>query len=127
VKRIHNSKEVKRLLSEEGPLMVIIYADWCGHCQESEQEWTKLANRVDGKATVYAIESSEYEEDDINGYPTMKIVKDGKLMEYSGSRHAPHMEKALLGRAALLGGKRARRSGTRRLRNRRRKTHRALR
>ena len=124
VKRIHTTKEAKDLMKANGPSMIVIYADWCGHCQRAEPELTKLANKVDGKATVYAIESDEYEGDDVNGYPTIKIVKNGKIEDYEGDRESSSMEKALLGSA---GGKRTRRGRTRRFGGRRRKTHRSLR
>ena len=126
VKRVHSTDEVKKLLGSEGPIMVVIYADWCGHCQAAEPELTKLADKVDGQASVYAIESEEYTGDDVSGYPTIKIVKKGKSRDYSGGRDASEMETALL-KGGLLGGKRSRRGGTRRLRNRRRKTNRASR
>lgn len=127
VKRVHSTDEIKKLMGSKGPAMVVIYADWCGHCQAAEPELTKLADKVDGKATVYAIESEEYEGDDVSGYPTIKIVKQGKARDYSGGRDATEMATALLDKRPLLGGKRPRRSGTRRLRGGRRKTHRALR
>lgn len=124
VKRVHSTKEIEKLLKEGGPHMVVIYADWCGHCQHAEPVLTELANKVDGKAAVYAIDESEYTGDAAKGYPTIKIVKGGVATDYQGDREVSSMEKALLGSA---GGKRSRRSGTRRLRNRRRKTHRSSR
>lgn len=127
VKRVHSTEEVTKLLKSSGPSMVIIYADWCSHCQSAEPEWKSLADKVDGKATVYAIESEDYKGGDVNGYPTMKIVKNGKAADYSGDRSADSMKDALLSKGNLLGGKRSRRRGTRRFRNRARKTHRALR
>lgn len=126
VRRVHSTDEVKKLLASDGPAMVVIYADWCGHCQAAEPELTKLANKVDGKASVYAIESEEYKGDDVSGYPTIKIVKKGKSQDYSGGRDVAEMEAALL-KGGLLGGKRSRRGGTRRLRGGRRKTHRSSR
>lgn len=116
VKRVRSMDEVKKLLKSDGPLMLVIYADWCGHCQAAEPEWTKLANSAD----VYAIESEEYTGDDVSGYPTMKIVKKGSARLYEGGRTAEEMKSALLS----TGGRRRR---TGRLRGRRRKTHRALR
>jgi len=127
VKRLRSTEEVKKLLKLKGPSMVIIYADWCGHCQSAEPEWTSLADKVDGKAAVYAIESEDYKGGDVSGYPTIKLVKGGKAVDYSGDRSAESMKDALLGKGDLLGGKRSRRRGTRRFRNRARKTHRALR
>ncbi len=126
VKRVHSTSEANKLMESDGPTMVIIYADWCRHCMDSESEWTKLADKVDGRATIYAIESQEYtDEDKVRGYPTIKIVKDGKSTDYAGQRKSDDMATALLG--SLRGGKRSRRSRTSRLRNRRRKTHRSFR
>lgn len=127
VKRVHDTAEIERLLKEGGPHMVVIYADWCGHCQAAEPVLTKLADKVDGKAAVYAIDESEYTGDAAKGYPTIKIVKGGVASDYSGEREVDLMEKALLGKGSALGGKRSRRGRTRRFRNRRRKTHRSSR
>lgn len=124
VKRVHSTDEIERLLKEGGPHMVVIYADWCGHCQEAEPIISELAEKVDGKSSVYVIDESEYTGNAAKGYPTIKIVKNGEAKDYEGDRKADAMAKALLG---SLGGKRSRRSGTRRLRNRRRKTHRSSR
>jgi len=125
VKRLHSTEEADRLLKEGGPHMVVIYADWCPHCKDAEPVLTELADRVDGKSTVYAIDESDYTGDAAKGYPTIKIVKGGVATDYSGDRSAASMEKALLG--GSLGGKRSRRGRTRRLGSRRRKTHRSLR
>ena len=127
VKLIHSTSEAKKLMKSSKPTMVLIYADWCGHCQAAAPEIKELARMVDGKATVYAIESAEYKGDDVNGFPTIKIVKNGSSINYDGDRSAEKMKEALLGESNTLGGKRSRRGRSRRLRNRARKTHRALR
>lgn len=120
VKKLKSTEEAKKLLTSEGPCMVIIYADWCGHCQAAEPEWNKLSKLVDGKADVYAIESADYTAGDVSSYPTMKIVKNGQSKDYEGDRSAENMKDALLGR---LGGKRTRGRRSRRLRRRTRKAH----
>ena len=126
VKRVKKTSEFEALLTSDGPNMMVIYADWCVHCQSAEPILTELANTVDGKATIYAIESQDYDGELAEGYPTMLIVKKGKLSKYDGDRKVDAMESALL-KGDLSGGKRSRRRGTRRLRKRARKTHRALR
>lgn len=125
VEQVRSTDEIKKLLQSSGPCMVIIYADWCGHCQSAVPEWKLLSKNVKGKAVVYAIESNDYKVGDVNSYPTMKIVKAGKASDYSGDRSAESMKDALL-KGNLAGGKRARRRGTRRLRKRARKTHRSF-
>ncbi len=124
VERVHDTDKIKELLKSKGPCMVIIYADWCGHCQASESAWTKLANMVDGEAAVYVIEEKEYKGGDVSSFPTIKIVKDGVATDYTDARTPENMKNALLG---TTGGKRSRRGRTRRFRNRRRKTHRSTR
>ena len=122
--RLKHTQEAKKLLSSRGPLMLVVYAKWCGHCKAMFETWRALSNKVKGKAKVYVIESSDYTSKDINGYPDMRIVKKGKSKKYEGGRKVEELEKELLEKS--LGGRR--RLGTLKLRNRVRKTaHRTLR
>lgn len=105
VKVLDTTDEAKKMMSSKGPCMVIIYADWCGHCQRQAPDWIELAKSAD----VYAIESEKYSGDDVSGYPTIKIVKDGKASDYTGERTVKDMKSALLGKGNLSGGKRTRR------------------
>lgn len=124
--RSKDTKEVKRLLTSSGPLMVVVYAKWCGHCQGMFETWKELASKVDGKAKVYVIEADDYTDKDISGYPSMRIVKNGKSRDYEGGRSTEELSNALLGNA--LGGKRSRRRRTSKFIRRVRKvTHRTLR
>jgi thiol-disulfide isomerase/thioredoxin len=122
--RSKDTKEVRKLLTSSGPLMVVVYAKWCGHCQSMFDTWKDLASKVDGKAKVYVIEAADYTDKDISGYPSMRIVKNGKAKEYEGGRSTEELSSALL----TLGGKRSRRRRTNKLVRRVRKvTHRTLR
>ena len=124
--RLTDTKEVRNLLTSSGPLMIVVYAKWCGHCQSMFETWRDVSNKVKGKAKIYVIESEDYTAKDISGYPDMRIVRDGKSKTYDGGRTVDEMSTALLG--GSLGGKRSRRRRTRKLRNRVRKTtHRTLR
>jgi len=124
--RSKDTKEVRKLLTSSGPLMIVVYAKWCGHCQSMFETWKELASKVDGKAKVYVIEASDYTDKDISGYPSMRIVKNGKAKNYEGGRSTEELSSALLGNS--LGGKRPRRRRTGKLVRRVRKvTHRTLR
>ena len=124
--RMKDTKEVRKLLTSTGPMLVVVYAKWCGHCQRMFDTWRDLSNKVKGNAKIYVIEASDYTASDINGYPSMRLVKNGKSKEYDGDRDLKSMEQALL--SSGLGGKRSRRGRTRGLRRRVRKTsHRTLR
>lgn len=124
IKQIHSTSEADKLMKSTDLCMVVVYAKWCGHCKNAAPELKKLSSKMKDKAKIYVIESAEYE-GNIKSYPTILIVKGGKSSEYQGPREADDMAKALLG--GSLGGKRSRRGRTSRLRNRRRKTHRASR
>ena len=126
VKELHSTDEAEDQMKSKELCMVIIYAAWCGHCKRAAPIIKKLSDKVKGKATIYVIESEKYSGDKAKGYPTILIVKDGKLSKYEGDREVDAMKHALL-KGDLSGGKRSRRRGTRRLRKRARKTHRALR
>jgi thiol-disulfide isomerase/thioredoxin len=124
--RSKDTKEIRKLLTSSGPLMVIVYAKWCGHCQSMFETWKELASKVNGKANVYIIEADDYTDKDISGYPSMRIVKRGRSKDYDGGRSAQELTSALLGNT--FGGKRSKRSRTGRLIRRVRKiSHRTLR
>jgi len=125
LKNLTDDRKVTGLLKEKGPLMIIVYAKWCGHCQQLFRVWEDLAKKTRGRADVYVIESDNYTLGDVGGFPDMRIVKNGKATNYEGDRTSDGMKKALLG---SLGGKRSRRHRTRRFRGRVRKTaHRTFR
>jgi len=124
--RSKDTKEIRKLLTSSGPLMVVVYAKWCGHCQSMFETWKEVASKVNGKANIYVIEADDYTDKDISGYPSMRIVKKGKAREYEGGRSAQELTSALLGNT--FGGKRSKRSRTGRLIRRVRKiAHRTLR
>jgi len=124
--RSKDTKEIRKLLTSSGPLMVIVYAKWCGHCQSMFETWKELASKVDGKAKVYVIEADDYTDKDISGYPSMRVVKNRKVKEYDGERSTEQLTSTLLGNT--FGGKRSRRSRTGKLVRRVRKiSHRTLR
>jgi thiol-disulfide isomerase/thioredoxin len=111
LKRLRDTKEVRKLLTSTGPIMVIVYAKWCGHCQRLFETWREVSNKLDGKAQIYVIEANDYTDEDVKGYPSMRIVKKGSAKDYDGSRDAEGIQKALL----TLGGKRSRGRRTSRL------------
>ena len=119
--KLTKAKDADALLKDDGPILMVYYAKWCGHCQGMYDTWKELSNRVDGKAKVYMIESDNYP--GVKSFPTMKVIKKGKAVEYDGDRDVDALSRALL--MSSVGGRRRR---TSRFRNRRRKvSHRTLR
>ncbi len=124
---LKSEAEADKHLKDAGPIMIIYYAKWCGHCRSSFEDWKKLSKKQKGK--VFMIESANYPK--IKSFPTIKVVKNGNVSDYDDERSVEKMEKVLLG--GKKGGLRScsgglrRRGGTRRLGGRVRKLHRSLR
>jgi thiol-disulfide isomerase/thioredoxin len=81
--------------SGEAELM-LFYVDWCPHCKTAKPEWEKVKTEYDGKVinghTVHFSEINCTEESPevekmmntykIEGYPTIKMLKDGQIIEF---------------------------------------------
>lgn len=90
--------------------VVIIYffhADWCPHCKKAEPEWEKFMANYDGKeVNGYDIQCVDINcttetpkvkellnEFSIESYPTVKMVKDGKTIEFDSKIKETTLEK----------------------------------
>ena len=76
--------------------LVFFYADWCPHCKVAKPEWEALKAENEGKViNGYNVVYTDYNcatvtpeiEDlmnkyDVKGYPTVKLIKDGQVIDY---------------------------------------------
>ena len=90
----------KELVNGDVPVLVDVYADWCGPCQAMGPELEKLTANVDGKAKVLKVNLDRNqtlaEAYGIRSVPTLMIFKAGKLVwRQSGFQTAMQMEAAL--------------------------------
>ena len=90
--------------------IIKLYADWCGHCIRMAPEWERLTSKIEKKQNapeIVNIESKElYKLDEINnnlnkkvevqGYPTIAKIKNGKITYYSGPRVTNKMLKWIM-------------------------------
>jgi len=73
-----------------GDWLLEFYAPWCGHCQRLTPVWEEVATHLKGKTNVAKIDATANlglgRRFKINGFPTIVILKRGKLSIYQGQR-----------------------------------------
>ncbi len=90
-------------------VIVLIHADWCGHCRRLEPEWKtmkeSLDNNVKQNVIFEEIESAELDTKlpmvsktymngkplEYRGFPTIGTIRNGKFEMYGGGRTAPEL------------------------------------
>jgi thiol-disulfide isomerase/thioredoxin len=79
--------------------LLFFYANWCPHCNSAKPIWNKLksdyANKtVNGYKIIFTeIDCSEettendnmMQKYNVEGYPTIKLIKDGRVIDYDAS------------------------------------------
>ena len=108
VKKKENKTKKEKKTKDESTI-VLIYANWCPHCQTMKPEWNEMKNRLGMDIKTIEIEDSDFDKDmkirdiednnlkgehiEIMGYPTMFKVHNGHTDYYGGSRTASEMIK----------------------------------
>jgi thiol-disulfide isomerase/thioredoxin len=89
--------------------MMLFSVDWCPHCKQAKPEWDKIKEKYDGKTiNGYKMSFSEHnctkespEIDElldtykIEGYPTLKLIKDNQVIEYDAKPTESTMDQFL--------------------------------
>ena len=89
--------------------LILFYATWCPHCKAAKPIWEELKNEyenkiVNGYTIVFTdIDCSEETPEiekivnqyNIEGYPTIKLIKDGKVIEYDAKPSKETLEQFL--------------------------------
>jgi thiol-disulfide isomerase/thioredoxin len=87
--------------------IIFFFADWCPHCKKAKPHWEEVKQEYSGKVvngytlTFTEIDCSKETEDmkkttaeyEIEGYPTIKLVKDGQIIEYDAKPDKSTLEK----------------------------------
>lgn len=84
--------------TKKGKWMVDFYAPWCGWCKKLEPIWNDLANENDDEGVMIAkLDATQHKgtavKFGIRGFPTIKMFKDGKVIDYQGERTVPAFKK----------------------------------
>ena len=70
--------------------MVKFFQHWCGHCKSMKPAWDQLAEEAHSSVVIADVDCGEQDqlcqENDVAGYPTIKVFKDGKVEDYQGGR-----------------------------------------
>jgi thiol-disulfide isomerase/thioredoxin len=89
--------------------IMFFYADWCPHCKAAKPIWNDLKSEYENKTiNGYKIiftevdcseETSEVEklmnQYNVEGYPTIKLIKDGQVIEYDAKPSRETLNKFL--------------------------------
>ena len=105
-----NRKRVIKMVSKEGfetPRAVcsMYYTNWCGYSKRALPEYKKLINthhgkKINGVSVIVEKIDCEKEkelckENNIKGYPTIKLFYNDKKHTYKGDRNFHHLKKWL--------------------------------
>ena len=104
------SNDLNNLVAKPNPnnkevVLVLFYVDWCPHCVSTKPEWSNLVNNLNNKevngvnvkvnacnAEGSAAEKEFASENNVQGYPTIKLITNNEAVEYNGARTALEME-----------------------------------
>lgn len=100
----------KDINSTKTATLMLFYADWCPHCKSAKPEWESLKSSYDGKQingyTLMFVEHNCSDQDsnevnelttkyDIEGFPTIKLLKDNEIILYDAKPTKATMERFL--------------------------------
>ncbi|XP_062847630.1 protein disulfide isomerase family A, member 7 [Trichomycterus rosablanca] len=83
--------DFERRVAEHDTLLVEFFAPWCGHCKRLAPEYEAAATRLKAAVPLVKVDctanSETCEKFGVNGYPTLKIFRNG---EEASSYEGPH-------------------------------------
>lgn len=120
----HN--KTAKVAHSKKPVVLLLHASWCGHCQRLMPEWEKMENEIQspehmlhGKVDIVKIESEDMDAElqkykamthkhdiPMEGYPTIAMIRGGTVQTYGGERTASNISKWIAsGGQVQMGGK----------------------
>lgn len=101
-------EELDENIAGQEKTAVLFYAEWCGHCKKFMPEWDKLSeevNKTNENVKIMKVNCGDpktkpehkeiMKKHSIQGYPTIKIFKNGNEEEYDGDRSSSKIKQHL--------------------------------
>jgi thiol-disulfide isomerase/thioredoxin len=89
---------LKSLMESKPVILVLVYADWCGHCRSFKPDWKSLEAMPDRNVPMVAINDEMFPKSPlksmmkIDGYPTVTVVNTAQNIAVA----VPNREKSAL-------------------------------
>lgn len=107
--KIYETEKEESPVSSSGTKNVdlyFFYTDWCPHCKKAKPEWEQLKKNYSGEKTIngYIINFIEVdcesnpslaEKFNVEQYPTVKLVKGNKIIEFDAKPDVKTLEQFL--------------------------------
>ncbi|KAJ2959631.1 hypothetical protein NQZ79_g4932 [Umbelopsis isabellina] len=108
-----DAKSFDKHVQKEDLTLVEFFAPWCGHCKALAPEWEKAATELSGTVKLAKVDCTVEQDictgQDVKGYPTIKVFRNGVPSEYGGPRQADgivsYMKKQMLPAVSKLDAK----------------------
>ena len=105
--KINGDTNENQMVSNKDAEIIFFFADWCPHCKKAKPHWEEVKQTysdkvVNGYTLVFTeVDCSKETEEmkkitteyEIEGYPTIKLVKDGQVIEYDAKPDKDTLEK----------------------------------
>jgi thiol-disulfide isomerase/thioredoxin len=88
IRTVEEALKLEHVMSKQkGEMYILMFADWCGHCQTYKPFWQRLRDMAGRMVKVAAVQDTQKEnvpslkDAPLNGYPTVIHVKEDGSME----------------------------------------------
>jgi thiol-disulfide isomerase/thioredoxin len=92
----YSANSTEGFAQDKSAELLFFYADWCPHCKTAKPAWAEIVSKyenktINGYKVVFTEINCTTETDEIGqimnkykieGFPTLKLLKDGQIIEY---------------------------------------------